>query len=503
MLYSLELESQVLSGLIHNPTSYCDVEAWLKTDDFYYEVNQTIYSLIRNILDNREPLDKVILISKLNTLSIGFKDNISPADYINGLCLNKVSPKILKQSVKELNKWSLRRSMDEMGRQLIAQMKKSGEWTHNEILGYVDKLLYGQIDAWKSEEDTIDLFDGLYDLFEERGNNPVDEIGIPSPYPEFNRMYGGFKSGDVYVFCARPGVGKTSFLNNTGFKMGNILSKTPTLIIDTEMGQDQAFDVKARLMSSLTGINPWYLQTGNWRKEEWMVRKIREERVNGLTLRERVANYSLHYKYLTDSNISNLISTIKRWYYTKVGRGNQAIISYDYLKLSGENPSESFKEHQIIGDKVYKLKDLVGKEVKAPLLAAIQMNRMGEVRGGNHTDSSEAIAGSDKVLQAASGVYIWRNKTLEEVSEEGAENGTHKLISLKGRFQGRDAAGHSQFIKNNKGKPIYNFINYNLRYFDVQEGKCAEDMYAEMGNQSPPDFSKRDEKKDETPNGPF
>ena len=506
MIYNQQLEAQVLSGLIHAPEVYPEVASFLKPEDFQYEVNEVIYTLIRNSLNNKEILDKTLLIGRLADLSITFRDNISPSSYIDALAMNKVSAKATIQSVKELKKFSLRRNYCDMSKQIINQMKKAGDWQHQEIISFVDKLIYNQLDDWNSETDVINLFDDLYDLIEERGNNPRVEVGIESPYPAFNDLYGGFKQGDVYVFAARPGEGKTTFLNNTGFKLSNMGSnKIPCLILDTEMGQDNGADVKFRLASSLTGINPWYFDTGNWRKHPAYVNTVRNERINGKTLKERIAEYDLHYRYLTNASIDNIISTIKRWYYSHVGRGNPCVIVYDYIKMASEG-GDSAKEYQIIGDKVNRLKELVGSEVNAPLLTAIQLNRLGDNRGSSHSDTSSAISTSDRVLWFASYVAIFRKKTLEEIAEETDQFGTHKLITLKSRFQGKDASGHNIFVKKPDGNVTYNFLNFTCDNFDVREKCGAEEMYSKIGSHAPPKMPSkedREEKKIPPQNNPF
>jgi hypothetical protein len=248
------------------------------------------------------------------------------------------------------------------------------------------------------------------------------------------------------------------------------------------MGQDNGADVKFRLASSLTGINPWYFDTGNWSKVEWMAKKIREEKYNGKSLKEALSSYELHYRYLTDASIDKIVSTVKKWYYTKVGRGNPCIIVYDYIKMSNES-TKMTQEHQIIGEKVNRLKELVGKEVNAPLLTAVQLNRSADSRNSDRSDTSSAISTSDRILWFASYVGIFRKKTLQEIAEEGENNGTHKLVTLDSRFQGRDAAGHKTLVQKPDGSLTHNFINYDVKYFNVEERLCAEDMYSKMPNQ--------------------
>lgn len=487
MIYNKDFEDTVLSGLIQNPNLYGEFTSILDSSDFQYEANEIIFNVFRQSFLNKEEVSKVLILGKIRNLGLSFRDNINIADYIDGLLMNKVSPAITKQAIKDLKIISARRKYAESCQKIIQGMKKNKEWSFDEISKFVDKNLFKEMDNWLHEDDVIDLFDGMYELIEERGNNPVEEIGIPSPYDNYNQLYGGFKNGNVYVFCARPSEGKTTFLNHTAFYLSNISNNIPCLILDTEMGEENALDVKMRLASSITGINPWYFTTGNWRKVEEYVAKVRDPE-----FKKVIKNSKLYYKYLTDASIDKIIRTVKSWYYTKVGRGNQCVIVYDYLKVSNEKTSEANKEFQILGDKVNKLKELVGKEVSAPLLSAIQLNRSGDTRKNQQNDDTTAIAMSDRVLWFASYLGIFRKKTMDEINEEGYEYGTHKLITLKGRHLGKDAQNHSMFVKKHDGKLTYDFINFKVDNFKVTEIGKAENMYENLKDVEKVETSKTD-----------
>ena len=74
---------------------------------------------------------------------------------------------------------------------------------------------------------------------------------------------------------------------------------------------------------------------------------------------------------------------------------------------------------------------------------------------------------------------IFRRKTPEEIAAEGEEYGTHKLIPLATRFQGRDAQGHHDLVRvadGNRFKYVPNFINYNIENFRVSEHGTLQDI---------------------------
>ena len=113
----------------------------------------------------------------------------------------------------------------------------------------------------------------------------------------------------------------------------------------------------------------------------------------------------------------------------------------------------------------------------------MQMNRSGENfnrRAGAVVDDSSAISLSDRLQWFASFVAIFRRKTLDEIAEDGEDFGTHKLVPLKTRFQGRDAAGHHDLVR--RAMPdgtvrfTNNFLNFNVRNFNAEEMGSLNDI---------------------------
>ena len=216
---------------------------------------------------------------------------------------------------------------------------------------------------------------------------------------------------------------------------------------------------------------------------------------------EKIQGYKLDHYFVAGKPIDKLINIIRRWYYTKVGRGKPCIIYYDYLKLTGEKLSDYNKEYQAIGDKVTMLKDLVTEEVRAPLITSCQLNRSGTKE--KPMDDAAAIAQSDRLLWFASYVGILRRKTLEEKEEQPQRlYGTHKLITLEARRQGRNAMGHDDSVrvtdphKPNSSFYTNNFINLDITDFRVTDKGGAKDMYDALALGPKPDADGKDHSPD-------
>ena len=475
MIYSLQVERHVLSGLLKYQDLFADIDVFLSENDFFNDVHSTIYSVFKNIKYKGENVDKVLLAEKIKNLGISFKDEINIFDYIDNLTFSQITEQATMIACKELIKFRVRRELCQTSDNLKEYVTKNAEDSLDEIISKIDGIYNKKISSYSENDTPINIFEGVEDLIEERGNSPKDETGLITPYSEFNRMYGGLKNGNIYAIASRPGQGKSTWLNDICFKTAiNPKNKTKTLILDTEM---QTVDIQLRMVASLSGVPVWYLETGNWRKNEEMTKKVREAW-------GKVKKYEYFHYHVGNKNIDQICSIIRRWYLSKVGRGNQAMIAYDYIKLTGEKVGQNWAEHQAIGDKIDKLKR-ISEEIQCPVVTAMQLNRTGESfnrKGAEVVDDSSVISLSDRLQWFASFVAIFRRKTLDELALDGQAFGTHKLIPTKTRFQGKDAAGHQDLVRrlDSTGKETWaqNYLNYQVENFNIEERGSLNDVSA-------------------------
>ena len=465
-IYSQQIERQVLGGLINNPTAYIDIERFISSQDFYTETHGTIYNVIKTILSKGESLDKVILAQKIQNLGISFKDDCNIFDYINSISFTQITKSATFGTAQELAKITARRETYLTGQKLMKFSKENGEHSINDFIAGADSIYNENIATFTTEEAPSNIFDGIVDMIEDRAQNPHDDTGLLSPYPEFNRMYGGLRRGNLYAIAARPGQGKTTWINDLCFKIG-VKNKVKALVLDTEMSKEE---MQFRLIASISGIPVWHLETGNWRKNKEMCDKF-------VAAKEQLKQYNYHHHHIGNKDIDQVCALVKRWYYSEVGRGNDCVIAYDYVKLTGEKVDRNWAEYQAIGEKVDKLKKL-SEELNCPIITAMQLNRSGE--GQNRIDDSSAISLSDRLQWFASYVGIFRRKSEDELALDGENFGTHKLITLKSRFQGRDAAGHNDYIRRVTGdgseRYVSNYVNFDIQNFNIEERGSLRDI---------------------------
>ena len=461
---SLKIERHVLGGLLKFPEVFFDVDRFVDSSDFVSKEHYVIYSTIKDILSSGKKLDKTLLAHQIKNLGVSFKSEVDIFNYIEDISFTQIKKGAVIDACKELCKIKIRREIEGTGEKLKNFAKTNGHKDADAIIHEADQIYNEKIQNYSRINEPEELFEGIEDLIEERRNDPKEEMGLETPYRNFNRMFGGIRKGNIYAWVSRPKHGKSTILSHLATGM-SVLNNCPALILDTEMS---TVDVQFRIASAVTGIPVWYLETGQWRKSEEMVEKYSKNK-NRLAL----AKQKVQHMTVAGKPIEEICSIIRRWYYSQVGRGNNCVVVYDYLKLTGEKDFNK-KEYELIGEKVNTLKELT-LELDIPLLTACQLNRSAE----SGVDDSSAIAQSDRLQWFASFVAIFRRKTPEEIAAEGEEYGTHKLIPLATRFQGRDAQGHHDLVRvadGNRFKYVPNFINYNIENFRVSEHGTLQDI---------------------------
>lgn len=478
-LYSIQLERQLLGGFINHPQSLIDLSTFISEKDFHVAVNQIIFSVLKNVVLSGNKVEKILLAQKVVDLGISKVNNeISVFEYIEDLSYSQLQPHGIKEISKELIKLRIRRELFSNGALVQQYVKECGSKGIDEIISQVHSLYNSQILKYGFEDEPVDLYANLADFLQAIAKNPSEESGYKTPYEQYNSFFSGLKAGDGgYFFYARSGEGKSVWLFNLS-KGTSLINNCPTLYLDSEMSLDLNM---FRAGAAEAGINSWYLETGKWIKNHELANKVAKafetsKKYKGL----------FYHKYVPNKSIEEIISIIRNWYYKKVGKGNKAIIVYDYLKIVSADSNRN--EWQKFGDLISYLNE-VGHELNIPLLLAGQQNRAGSQQG-IRLDDDTTIGGSDRINQFSRFTGIFRRKTLDEISNHGINNGTHALRPTKySRDQGKEDFNSNSLVRivdPNNGRIYYdkNFISYNISNYAITEGLTLKKIIEQQNLQS-------------------
>lgn len=482
MIYSYDLETQLLAGLIKYPDRYADISPFISEKDFWSEtskINRTLFSVLKQAIENGEKIDEVVIAQRVKNYGITFEESVNPSDYIESLSLKKLSPDSVISVARELKKYTVRREIAFCGAEINKKMRSiSPSSDYSLIVEEADKIYNDQINLYEAGTGQPEnIFDQMEELIEERGNNPVDEFGFAGPHKKIQDIYGSLlRPGNITVIVARSGVGKTQFCLDFTTKVSEKYS-VPVLHFDNgEMSKEELI---FRQCAALSNVPVYLLESGNWRKAgSEIVSKVRS------VWKDISSQYRhLYYYNVGGMNVDSQISVLKRFYYSKVGRNNPLIFSFDYIKTTNENASNK-NEWQVVGEMVDKYKKCIQRDIQGDngpcisMMTSVQSNRSGIVTNktsANVTDDESIVSLSDRITQFSSHMFILRNKTLDEIQNE-PNFGTHKFINVKARHLGKDIAGAINPVKMPDNTFKRNFVNLQIENFLVTEKGDLRDI---------------------------
>jgi replicative DNA helicase len=473
-LFNIDYECNLIAGIIQHPEIYSEI-AFLNYKDFG-KTNSPIWQIIENTITNKGSPTPVILAEKLKSIGITL-DGLENYDYLESLRIRPIDKKGITHVAKELKKLTLVRTTYERAVKLQQEVVKLKDSPAKDILKCIDDNLGKSLITLDCQgEQAINLYERLPDYIEELGNNPQDFIGYKVPYESWMNSFGPIRPGSMYIVGARPSNSKSALLADMGRKIVDINpdKKISLLYLDTEMTPE---DQSARMAASMTGCPYWLVEGGLYRKSpEWMP-KMRAA-MNEIRNNKKGSNF--WFKQVGSMEIDDLCSFVKNWYYTNVGRGGNALLVYDYLKVLGSDKgsNNNSQEWEKIALKCQKMKNLID-ELNCPLLTAIQLNRQGITSGKSGDDlemSESSFSMGDRVNWLAAFTAILRKKTPDEILRDGISMGTHSLYPIKKRYIGAGSSGHNDLVKiveKINGKDIIkykeNYIFLNIDNFTVED----------------------------------
>ena len=486
MIYNFELEKQLIAGLLKEPESLAEISNFINTSDFYSKqssLHSTIFRVVKQAIDSGDEIDEIIIAQRVKDVGLSFEDNLNPSDYIKSLALRKVPKGNIIKTAKELKKYSIRREILNSSQDIAKKMKNMApEASYREIIEVADNVYNSRINLYEMGNDTPEnIYDEMEELIEERGNNPVTEFGMMGPHPKINEIYGSLlRAGNITVIVARSGVGKTQFCMDYSTKV-SLQYDVPVLHFDNgEMSKEELI---MRQCASLSGVSMHLLENGKWRQAgEKVVNSVR-------SVWPKIKDLQFYYYNVGGMDVDSMVNTLKRFYYSKVGRGNPMVFSFDYIKTTSENIANK-SEWQVVGEMVDKFKKCVQKEILhdgnpiIPMITSVQSNRYGITTNRNSqniVDDESIVSLSDRITQFCSHMFILRSKTTDEMELEGGRFGTHKLINVKSRHLGSDIAGAVEPVR--IGDSLRkNAINLDFNNFNITERGDLRDIARVLEN---------------------
>lgn len=457
-------ERAVLAGICqYGQSSYLDVADIINKNTFTVEHAQHIYECIDRLCKSDiEVIDAASIMSAADELGltnvIGSK---SCAKYLSSLFNFHISERNVRKLAAKIGKLQiardLRDQMHDVGDKLLGI---NGDESLASILGIAETAIFDFSSRINnSDEEPRRISDGIVEYIQYLGDNPVDQLGISTGFPNYDRAIGGgLRPGSVNVIGARIKVGKSLIGSNMGYYIADSLG-IPVLNMDTEMTYE---DHLHRMLAMGSECYIHDIETGKFIQKPGQEAKLKRL---GQYLEQKKVPY--FHKSIAGMPFEEQLAILRRWIMKEVGLDNDGkakpcVIVYDYLKLmTSESINGALQEYQLLGFMMTSLHNFAVR-YKIPILMFIQLNRDGITK-----ESTDVASGSDRVMWLCSNFTLFKWKSDEEIAKDGPEAGNRKLVPLIARHGGGLGSG--------------DYINcyFNGAIAKIKEGEVASEYKPE------------------------
>lgn len=357
-------EEALLSCILNDPSGILpEADLTIPDEYFYHAGNQVIYKEMKAMHAMGKPVEYKALTGWLKDRNL--LDRIGGAGHLSKILNALMSASNFNHyRARMKDKWLLRKGIT-----LCDSTAADGRSFHGEDASvWTEKLAAEALQLHQSavqqggQHQGCDLDQAAAEM-ERRGK----QVGIPMPFPWFNRKFGGCFPGTVVLFGGARGIGKSALTRQIAWYTAGKL-REPTEIITFEMDRVQEF----RRICSLEGVD-----NSAWLREDGELTEHEKQIVANV----RKAAKSIPLKIHDDvTTLEQTVSRIRMGYLKRKSRvwivdGPQAL----------EEDSKETRERVL--SRMGKTLKAVAKDLGVCIICPVHLNEEGDARGSKDLEN--------------------------------------------------------------------------------------------------------------------
>lgn len=360
-LANIEAEEDTLAALMQSPFAIQRVVDGLEPDDFYRDTHRTLYTVMKYLYEHDR---RVNLINVRDELQRRCKlEEVEQMTSLNSLqySVRPLQRGPIEDAVHEVKKKAIHRRLREAGQEIFNLGNSEDENAVEQALELINRVAMGSaVDAIEPFQDVVDST--MIALRQRRidAENMIAR-GLPTGYPELDRMFGGLQPGHLITVCALTGYGKSSFALNAALNIALSPSgqgRKRVYFASLEMSRDEIVE---RALSVRAEVDHSLIRDGALSDEA--MEKV-EEAAEALSECEI---------YLDDSSYT--VKAIQRQVKRLHAQQPLDLIVVDYLQLiEVATDKKNSNQAQELEEISRQLKQLA-QELRVPIMALVQINR--------------------------------------------------------------------------------------------------------------------------------
>lgn len=402
-----DAEQAVLGAMLIDPDAVSRAMELLRPEDFYRPGHRILFEAMLDLADHEQPVDVVTTASALR--KAGQIEVVGGVAYLAELQDVVATSANVAYHARIVAERALLRSLIDAGTDIVRQAYEA-EGDPAEILDQAEERIMRV--SHKRTGTAIPLSTVLIDAFthlEARYNNP-DVLGVPSGFPDLDRLTAGFQPSDLTVIAARPSMGKTTFILNVARNAAR--SGVPVALFSLEMSREQ---LALRLLCAEAGIDSQKIRQGRVEQGEWAI------------LSKALGDLGDAPIYIDDSPSLSALDIRARSRRLKAER-HLGLVIIDYMQLMQGSARAENRQQEI--SQISRSLKALAREIEVPVIALSQLSRAVESRQDRRPMLSD-LRESGAIEQDADVVaFIYRD---DYYNQESDQPGVVDLIVAKQR----------------------------------------------------------------------
>jgi replicative DNA helicase len=420
---AVPLEEAILGALMLDREALPLVMDILRSESFYTEPHQLIYSAIIRLFERSNPIDLLTVTEELK--KSGDLEKVGGGYYLVELTHRVASAANIEYHARIIAQKHIQRSLISVSTNTIRDAYEDTTDVFT-LLDEAEKGLFSitQNNLSRSYESMGTLSSKVLKQIEELSGKADGLTGVPSGFTELDRLTSGWQPSDLVIIAARPGMGKTSLVLAVCLNAARDFNKGVALF-SLEMASTQLVQ---RLISMEAEIAGSKMRNGKLEDYEWQQLQTTVERLNSVPI------------FIDDTPGINIFELRAKCRRLKQQHDIQMII-IDYLQLmTGATEGKGGNREQEIASISRALKSLA-KEISVPVIALSQLSRAVETRGGSKRPQLSDLRESGSIEQDADMVaFIYRPEYYQILEDESGQSlkGVAEFIIAKHRHGALD-----------------------------------------------------------------
>lgn len=395
---NIEAEQAVLGAVLIESDALPVVTEILGPEDFYRVSHQKIFEGMIQVAERGDPVDIVTLTAHLQNL--GQIEEIGGVAYLATLANTVPTAANADYYATIVKEKSILRRLIKTATQIAA----SGYEGTDDVAVLIDEA-ERRISELSSEKITRgftpikDILLTTFERIEFLYSNKGGVTGIPTGYPDLDRLTSGFQKSDLIIVAARPSVGKTAFSLNVAQNVA-VRAGVPVAIFSLEMSKEQLVQ---RILCAEAMLDAGKMRTGFLEDEDWP------------KLTMAVSSLAEAPIYIDDTpgiTVAEIRSKCRRLQQER-GLG---MILIDYLQLIQGRGRADNRQQEI--SEISRTLKMIARELDVPVIALSQLSRSVEQRQDKRPMLSD-LRESGSIEQDADIVaFLYRDDYYDPESEK-------------------------------------------------------------------------------------